>query len=409
MYTNEIKKNIIKKISVVSVILFVLVVILIIFYNYFELKNKAFESLHTKSVTLIALFKSLDGNYSNNNIEKLEKMILQELKPTGIDYVEFYSTDFKELTNIKKLNQRYDIDNKEELLRFSNNGQISLYQHQPRYEIALPIKIDTYLIGYVVMSYNITDMIDTMVDEIVSLIIFTAAIIFILTILLVPIIFKLNDSLLFKIAELKKSHIDTIMTLGEVIAKRDSNTGAHNYRVTIYAHAIATKLNLTVEEKMFLMIGSFLHDIGKIAIRDDILLKPTKLNEEEFEIMKTHVIKGMEIIKNLGWIRASKDVVLCHHEKYDGSGYPKGLRGNDIPVNARIFAIADVFDALTSKRPYKEAFSYEKSIEIIVSLKNTHFDPIILEEFLSISQTLYNDIKFKDEEELKKILFQKIF
>ena len=115
-----------------------------------------------------------------------------------------------------------------------------------------------------------------------------------------------------------------------------------------------------------LIKGAFLHDVGKIGIRDNILLKPGRLDEEEFEEMKRHVNHGLDIISKSAWLNEASAVVGSHHEKYEGNGYPAGLKGEAIPVLARIFAIADVFDALTSHRPYKKPLSYEETIDILM-------------------------------------------
>ena len=165
--------------------------------------------------------------------------------------------------------------------------------------------------------------------------------------------------------QLFKANIGMLETLGNLIAKRDSDTSSHNYRVTVYSIQIAQELQLDDNTVRGLIKGAFLHDLGKIAISDNILLKPSKLTPYEFEIMKTHVSHGAEVVKGYDWLIDALDVVQYHHERFDGSGYLKGLKGEDIPLNARIFSIADVFDALTSHRPYKKAFSYDKSIDIL--------------------------------------------
>jgi len=146
------------------------------------------------------------------------------------------------------------------------------------------------------------------------------------------------------------------------------------------------------------------HDVGKIGVRDNILLKPGKLDADEFEIMKTHVSHGLDIVSRSEWLLDAVDVVGRHHEKYDGSGYGRhkpgsaGVKGEAIPVAARIFAIADVFDALTSKRPYKEPFSFEKSIEILLEGSGSHFDPVLLKTFIQIARPLYDKLSGHDDD-----------
>ncbi len=217
------------------------------------------------------------------------------------------------------------------------------------------------------------------------------------TAVLYPVILMLTRRITRYSMQLLDANLDTLETLGSAIAKRDSDTNAHNYRVTIYSVRIGEEVGLSDKSMRSLIKGSFLHDVGKIGIPDEILLKPGKLNEEEFEIMKTHVTHGHEIIQRSTWLQDAQEVVLYHHEKLAGKGYPEGLNEEGIPITARIFAIADVFDALTSKRPYKEAWPYEKAIAILEEGKGAHFDPLLLDAFIRIARPLYARIGGKEE------------
>ena len=194
------------------------------------------------------------------------------------------------------------------------------------------------------------------------------------------------------------SNLETLQVLGSAIAKRDSDTDAHNYRVTIFSVRLAEAAGLEKQSIQKLIKEAFLHDVGKIGVRDNVLLKPGRLDEEEFQVMKNHVRHGLDIVSRSHWLHDAKDVVGFHHEKYDGKGgYDAGLAGEDIPINARIFAIADVFDALTSKRPYKEPFSFEESVEILREGRGTHFDPALVNLFVAIAQPLYDLLSGKDD------------
>lgn len=192
--------------------------------------------------------------------------------------------------------------------------------------------------------------------------------------------------------EILRGNIELMEVLGSAIAKRDSDTNIHNYRVTIYAIRLAEKVGLSQDEIRNIICGAFLHDVGKIGISDSILLKPGKLTEEEFEIMKAHVHMGLDIIQKSEWLKNARDVVEYHHEKFNGKGYLKGLAGTNIPISARIFAIVDVFDALTSKRPYKEPMSFEKAMSIIRQDCGSHFDREIFESFETIANDLYESV-----------------
>ncbi len=221
---------------------------------------------------------------------------------------------------------------------------------------------------------------------------------------LYPIITALNRSLQNRAADLLRANVEILKVLGSAIAKRDGDTHAHNYRVTIYAVRLAQVLGLAPGAIRRLIKGAFLHDVGKIAISDQILLKPGKLTDEEFKVMETHVGHGVDIVNSSAWLEDARDVVRCHHEKYGGDGYPEGLRGDDIPKIARIFAVADVFDALTSERPYKRALGLDEALSIIDAGRGNHFDPGIVDGLHSIAADLYAEFARREDEGLEVTL-----
>ena len=212
-----------------------------------------------------------------------------------------------------------------------------------------------------------------------------------------PIITNLLSRLSRTTIKLLDSNLEILQVLGGAIAKRDSDTDEHNYRVSVYAVCLAEALKLPRAQIRSLIKGALLHDVGKLGIRDNILLKPGKLDEEEFAVMKTHVEHGLEITARASWLQDAQPVVGGHHEKFDGAGYPAGLSGKDIPLAARIFAITDVFDALTSKRPYKEPMSFTESMQILESSRGSHFDPELIDAFCEIAQDLYDTYSGKDD------------
>ncbi len=184
--------------------------------------------------------------------------------------------------------------------------------------------------------------------------------------------------------ELKKAQLDTIYRLAKVAEFKDRETGEHIKRMSNVSMYIAEALKKDPDFTELILYASPMHDIGKVAIPDSILLKPGKLTVEEFEIMKTHTTIGAEILKDADTelLKVARRIALYHHEKYDGTGYPEGLKGEDIPVEARIVAVADVFDALVSKRPYKEPWLPEEALKFIVSQKGKHFDPAVVQAFV---------------------------
>ncbi|NMC50305.1 MAG: response regulator [Desulfovibrio sp.] len=180
------------------------------------------------------------------------------------------------------------------------------------------------------------------------------------------------------------AHRETLHRLASAAEFKDAETASHISRMSRYCGFLAAGLGLGEEEAQLVEQASPMHDIGKIGIPDSILLKPGKLTPEEWEVMKKHTVFGARILGSSSFelLRAGEIIALSHHEKWDGSGYPQGLSGEDIPLYGRICAVADVFDALTNRRPYKEAFSNEVSLEIMRAGRGAHFDPRVLDLFL---------------------------
>ncbi|RJR48844.1 MAG: HD-GYP domain-containing protein [Desulfobacteraceae bacterium] len=204
--------------------------------------------------------------------------------------------------------------------------------------------------------------------------------------------------------DLLESNLNTVIALGNAVAKRDSDTDIHNFRVTYYSLRLAEHLNLPPGSMRSLAKGAFLHDVGKIGIRDQILLKTDRLTREEFAVMKTHVELGEEIIRDIPWLADCREVIRFHHEKYDGKGYPMGKAGEEIPLMARVFAVADVFDALTSVRPYKAAFSYVEAIEIMKK-EARQYDPLVFQRFLEVSEAIYSEtVRMSRDQIAEKLL-----
>ena len=211
-----------------------------------------------------------------------------------------------------------------------------------------------------------------------------------------------------KAREVLDSHISMMEALGRAIAKRDSDTGAHNYRVAWISASMAEQMGITGSAMQALIAGSFLHDVGKIGIPDAILLKPGKLDEAEFVIMRTHVAQGEEIVTGMGWLDGANAVVAGHHEKWNGSGYPRQLAGNDIALSARIFAVADVFDALCSKRPYKEPMGFDAAMAILEKDTGSHFDPAVMAVFRPMARDIFDRLAGCSEIDTKKLLEDRV-
>ncbi|NWF91671.1 MAG: two-component system response regulator [Syntrophaceae bacterium] len=186
--------------------------------------------------------------------------------------------------------------------------------------------------------------------------------------------------------KLREVSLESICHLCRAAEYRDENTGDHIKRMSYYASAVARKMGLSKQTVEDLLYTVPMHDAGKIGIPDHILLKPGKLNDEEWEIMRQHTVMGAQILAGSGarFIKLAQTIALTHHERWDGSGYPKGLKGSKIPLVGRIAAIADVFDALTSKRPYRvKPFSVEEAFNYIREESGRHFDPKVVDAFFA--------------------------
>ena len=230
------------------------------------------------------------------------------------------------------------------------------------------------------------------------------AVVLITTAILYPVIVRLMRRVTALSYDLLDANLEMLSVLGGAIAKRDADTDAHNYRVTIYAVRLAEALGLEIKDIQALIKGAFLHDVGKIGVPDHILLKPGKLNDEEYAEMKKHVAHGLDIVRRAAWLADAEAVVGYHHEKYGGGGYDGQLKADAIPLVARIFAIADVFDALTSRRPYKSSLTYAASMEILEQGREAHFDPRLLDAFAAIAPPLHDALTACDDDRLRQEL-----
>ena len=192
---------------------------------------------------------------------------------------------------------------------------------------------------------------------------------------------------------LEHSYDVTLEALGDALDLKDSETEGHSKRVTAYTIALARAMGISPSQIKIIARGAFLHDIGKMAIPDDILRKPGKLTEEEQVVMREHCSRGYHMLRKIPFLSEAAEIVFSHQEHFDGSGYPSGLSGGEIPVGSRIFAIADTLDAITSDRPYRKARSFDTAREEILSHSGTQFDPNVVEVFLKIPNELWHELR----------------
>lgn len=208
----------------------------------------------------------------------------------------------------------------------------------------------------------------------------------------------LDEKVRERTEELRETQLEIIRRLGQAAEFRDDDTGLHITRMSRFSARLALQAGLSVKECEALLHAAPMHDIGKIGIPDNILLKKGKLEDEEFEIMKTHTTIGAELLtgSNSQVMELARGIALAHHEKWNGRGYPNGLAGEDIPFLARVCAICDVFDALTSERPYKKAWTPEDAFDLIRKEAGEHFDPNLVHLFLQIEDEIRVLMKDRD-------------
>ena len=187
-------------------------------------------------------------------------------------------------------------------------------------------------------------------------------------------------------AQLRDSYITTVRALANAVEARDAYTGKHAERVAAYGLSLARTMGSRLAEDPEIEFGFLLHDIGKVAVPDAILYKPEPLTEPERHLMERHTVIGVQILRGVDFLGEAKAVVRSHHERWDGKGYPDGKKGDEISLAARIVSVADVFDALTSKRPYKEAWSAEAGLEAIEKGAGERFDPEVVSAFVGLSR-----------------------
>jgi putative nucleotidyltransferase with HDIG domain len=183
---------------------------------------------------------------------------------------------------------------------------------------------------------------------------------------------------------LARANEETMLGLVSALDMRERNTRLHSQRVRDYTLLLAEKYGVTEEERKGISFGALLHDVGKIAVSDNILLKPSELSADEWKEMRRHPMEGYRLLQRIDFLRDSAEIVHAHHEHYDGTGYPKGLKGEEIPLGARLFMVADVFDAITTERPYHSPMCHNDALALIRGESGSHFDPAVVDVFEGI-------------------------
>lgn len=350
------------------------------------------------------------GKHTPDELRELEKKADEFVKRNFV-VIEIYDRNQNRLLEV--VNPAYE-QIEEKLKNFKHSFPRDNHSHYEKFTVGedtvvqvlvpLPSKLGTnagFFEGVFVVDRNTIAQFKTQLWHTLAAVLFA---VLATTILLYPVIISLNKDVARFSHEVLKGNLEMASVLGAAISKRDSDTGDHNFRVTLYAIRLGEAIKLPPTKMRHLILGAFLHDVGKIGISDNILLKPGKLTDEEFAIMRTHVALGVDIINQSPWLDGAREVIEYHHEKFDGKGYLQGIHGENIPLNARIFAIVDVFDALTSRRPYKEPMPFAQAMAILSKDAGSHFDPALVARFTSLAESAYATIGHASEGELLQMM-----
>jgi putative nucleotidyltransferase with HDIG domain len=214
---------------------------------------------------------------------------------------------------------------------------------------------------------------------------------------------RLEEMVSQRTKELRDSYESILQALVTALDFRDNETQGHSSRVVQYAVLIAERLGLAETDVMWIKRGAILHDVGKIGVPDAVLRKPGKLDDREWAEMRRHPEMGYRMLQHIRFLEPALAIVLSHQERWDGSGYPQGLKGEDIPIGARIFAVVDTFDAMTSDRPYRKALTIAQARSEIGRCAGTQFDPAVADVFLSIEESVWHRIRDEVHEQIEQL------
>lgn len=295
--------------------------------------------------------------------------------------ISVFSKDRKRLEKVVELNKHSSTINDEALSNYINTvldegtGQIinCIENNSSESMLCTPLKVKDKTLGVISISNSNNTIYDSEDLKLLNAIATQAAI-------------ALDNTNLYE--SIRDTFLQTIEALIEIIEKKDSYTAGHARRVAVYSISIGEELGLNRSELTKVRLAALLHDIGKIGIQDKILLKNSRLTGEEYEVIKKHPVYGAEILENIDQLKDIVPSVRGHHERYDGKGYPDGKKGDEIPLIARIIAVADAFDAMTSHRPYISNKEKEQALNEIYKNINTQFDPVVVEAFLKRAKVL---------------------
>ena len=337
-----------------------------------EIINSSLELQQIMDLLLKLILKEVKSEYGFLLLreQKTGKLILQASKEISLSRIKEGSLSEKRgaLGWVVKNGQPLIIDDYKKDVRFQNSGEfLNLI---PQAMLIVPLKAGKEIIGVLAIGNPLSHSFYTGNDLNIAQSLANQAAI------------AVKNAYLYQ--DLQKSFLDAVAALVKAIEAKDKYTRGHSQRVTEHSLGIAKILGLSKEEMKVIKFCGLMHDIGKIGISDNILHNPSKLSPKEYEIIKGHSVMGEEIIQPVGFLKEGLPLIRHHHERYDGRGYPDGLKEKAIPLMARILAVADSFDAMTSDRPYRKALSPEESIKELKKESGTQFDPEIVKAFTTL-------------------------
>ncbi len=413
----SVRRQLLKNLTLAGIVICILTGVTVAFIEFQRVDTHVADIAIRQSQKLANLYIAFHNDRTSSSYFNLQQAIRNDLDHDVFISIEFLDENIGMVAN-EVIQHRFPppIALMNKFRQFKMSGkvehQLVMYEGQIYIKVMAPLKEGTQEqpIGHFQGIYHLhEDQLATIKQQSYNAIILSLLVTVFTTLFIYPVVSRLYKKLLERSGEVITANIEILKSLGNAVAQRDSDTNVHNYRVTCISVKLAEQMEVPPLAVRSLIKGAFLHDVGKIGVRDAILLKPGELTSEEFEEMKKHVLIGAEIIHSSGWLHDALDVILCHHERYDGTGYPAGIKGEGIPFVARIFAIADVFDALASHRPYKKPFTFVEAINILQESSGSHFDPMILSIFENIAPHLYNEIYVEGSdkklaEQLDKVL-----
>ena len=408
----EVHLRLIKRVAISSLVAAIIVLAAALFLEVGRIEQELVSGAVKEGRIYSILYTTYLNKPVDENLKKLEGKAAEAAELTPYIYLDFLTSDKKTITHVavppgNDANQAFI--NKGITMIPSDHISSSWIMSNKRVylKISTPVKTpeNGTVIGYISGIYRLTPA-DT--KSAVYRIIMTCGIglsaVMVCGFLCYLGFLLLNNSIIRSVGELNRANAFLLRKLATALAKSDVMDAGHGLRLLIYAISLAEKVSLPRSHMRSLILGGFLHDLEMVPISHAILSKPGTLTKDEYNAIKLHPKNGAESIQKIKWLNSAGPIIKSHHEKYDGSGYPAGIKQEKIPTAARIIAIADTFDALTSRRPYRVPLSPEDALVLMDRESGSHFDPVMLSAFGQIALELHTTVSGRNEKELTRRL-----